>query len=259
MSAPSHYDALGVTPGADLGEIRSAFERLSSVFDSSSLALYALVGAEEGEVEARRIREAFRILSDPDSRAEYDASLGLEPAEIELTDEDIVSSVSLAAASADGSTSPPASPRAAPAQEEPVEATAGLVPLTDSVENEDPAAKDESVMAVAMVTKGDSFDEAPEAAATGEGEAPADPLQIDPDTEFTGALLRALRESKGFSLKDIAGRTRIGAGHLHNIEEEAFDLLPERVFLRGFLLSYARELKLDAARVADTYLRRRGR
>jgi len=250
VSARSHYDALGVAPGADSNEIRSAFERLSSVFDANSLALYALVGAEESEGEARRIREAFRILSDPEARAAYDVSLGLEPAEIELTDEDIVSSVPLDAASAGGPASPPASPRVEPAREEPaeVEATAGSVVSPDVVAKEEPGAAIDSSEETLEV-----------AAAGGEAEAPADPLRIDADTEFTGALLQALREAKGLTLKDIAGRTRIGAGHLHNIEVEAFDLLPERVFLRGFLLSYARELKLDAARVADTYLRRRGR
>ncbi len=78
-----------------------------------------------------------------------------------------------------------------------------------------------------------------------------------PDTIFTGSVLRELRKARGLSVEEIARRTRISAGHLVNLEEERWADLPERVFLRGFLTAYARELRLDAARVCDTYLARR--
>lgn len=247
MRAPSHYDALEIAPGASAAEIRAAFDRLSSVFDAGSLAVYALIGTQEGEGELRRIREAFRVLGDPAARAAYDVAHGfpgVAPVEvrveapaptgevepdgaIELTDADIISSVPLEAAQA-----PPESP---PEDPEPV---AAAQPAEAVQADEAPAPVDEETAHPAEAK-------------------PAAALRIDEDTEFTGALLRALREAKGLSLKDIAGRTRIGTPHLQNIEDEAFDRLPERVFLRGFLLSYARELKLDAARVADSYLRRR--
>ena len=76
-------------------------------------------------------------------------------------------------------------------------------------------------------------------------------------TEFTGALLRRLREGRGLSLEELCRRTRIKPSHLQHLEEERFAQLPERVFLRGILAAYARELRLDPARVCDSYLRRR--
>lgn len=76
------------------------------------------------------------------------------------------------------------------------------------------------------------------------------------DTEFTGDLLRRIRESRGIELIDIAQRTKIGAAQLRAIEDERWDLLPAPVYVRGFLVEYARCLRLDPAQVARTFLDR---
>ena len=80
--------------------------------------------------------------------------------------------------------------------------------------------------------------------------------KLGPDTEYTGELLRRIREARGVGLRELATRTRITLGHLENIEAEAYENLPERVYLRGILTAYARELKVDGARLAETYLAR---
>lgn len=80
--------------------------------------------------------------------------------------------------------------------------------------------------------------------------------ELGPDTEFSGGLLRRVRESRGIDLREIATRTKVGQAHLTAIEEEAFDELPPLVYVRGFLVEIAKYLKLDPAQVARTYLRR---
>jgi flagellar biosynthesis protein FlhG len=75
-------------------------------------------------------------------------------------------------------------------------------------------------------------------------EAPA----VDADTEITGLLLRQLRESRRLSLDEVATRTRIRRAHIESIELEDFNALPERVFTRGFVLAYSRELGVDPER-----------
>lgn len=96
----------------------------------------------------------------------------------------------------------------------------------------------------------------PPATAVSMGGAEADLPTLDPETVFTGDLLRRIRLARGLTLEQIAARTRIGTGHLENLEAERWELLPERVFLRGFLVAYARELRLDANQVCRTYLER---
>ncbi len=87
--------------------------------------------------------------------------------------------------------------------------------------------------------------------------APAmQPPVAAPATEFTGDFLRRFREGKGISLETLSHRTRIRRMLLESLEAERFDTLPERVFVRGFVLAVARELGLDAERVWDGYGRR---
>lgn len=84
---------------------------------------------------------------------------------------------------------------------------------------------------------------------------------VSADTEITGGLLRQLREARGISLNDIAARTKVGASHLRSIEEERWEGMPAEVYLRGFLVEFARYLRLDVAHVTHSYLHRyrRGR
>src|SRR6185436_1519806 len=80
--------------------------------------------------------------------------------------------------------------------------------------------------------------------------------EISPVTEFSGALLRQIREAIGVELREIAERSKIGMAYLSALEGEAFGKLPAAVYVRGFLAEYARALGLDAERVKQTYLAR---
>ena len=72
-------------------------------------------------------------------------------------------------------------------------------------------------------------------------------LDIPADAEFNGELLRRVRESRGLTLQTLAERTRISAKHMDNIEADRYEALPATVYLRGMLMSVARELGLDPA------------
>ncbi|MEM7139142.1 MAG: helix-turn-helix domain-containing protein [Myxococcota bacterium] len=96
---------------------------------------------------------------------------------------------------------------------------------------------------------------ATEAAAIDPSELPPPPT-ITPDTEFSGALLRAVRESQGTGLEQISDRTKVGTHYLRYIEEEAYEALPAAVYVRGFVTEFAKCLKLDPEQVSQTYLRR---
>jgi flagellar biosynthesis protein FlhG len=80
--------------------------------------------------------------------------------------------------------------------------------------------------------------------------------EIGPDTEFTGPLLRKVRESQGIELTEISSRTKISKAHLVALEEETYDNLPAIVYVRGFVTELAKYLRLDPAQVQRTYLRR---
>ena len=75
-------------------------------------------------------------------------------------------------------------------------------------------------------------------------------------TTWSGEVLRKLREARGISLQQISERTKVTRHHIENIEGDRFEMLPASVYLRGILLSVARELRLDGQKVARSYLER---
>lgn len=75
------------------------------------------------------------------------------------------------------------------------------------------------------------------------------------DLERPGAYLRRCRDRLGLSLREMTERTRIRG--LADIESEEFRSLPPEPYLRGFLLSYARELGIpELEALTESYLDR---
>src|SRR5262245_30282168 len=57
-------------------------------------------------------------------------------------------------------------------------------------------------------------------------------------TDSLGPYLRALRESRGGSIEEMARATRIGGSRLQALEREQFSELPAPVFIKGFIRAY---------------------
>jgi flagellar biosynthesis protein FlhG len=84
---------------------------------------------------------------------------------------------------------------------------------------------------------------------------PPAPL-ITPETEFTGALVRAVRESQGLDIRSISERTKISSHYLEAIEADEYGALPALVYVRGFVTEMAKCLRLDPEQVSRTYIQR---
>ena len=63
--------------------------------------------------------------------------------------------------------------------------------------------------------------------------------------ESIGEFFRQVRETKGLTIEEVASKTRIRADFVRALEEGNFAKLPDQVFARGFVRSYARSLGLD--------------
>lgn len=80
--------------------------------------------------------------------------------------------------------------------------------------------------------------------------------ELSAATEYSGPLLRQIREARGVELREIAERSKVGMAYLQALEGEVFAKLPAAVYVRGFLVEYAKVLGLEVERVKDTYLAR---
>jgi curved DNA-binding protein CbpA len=94
--------------------------------------------------------------------------------------------------------------------------------------------------------------------------APPPAPQLDAIEEFEkeegdrydGARLRRSRLRQGLEIDDVARQTKVNPTYLRFIEEERFADLPARVYVRGFVISYASCVGLDANAVATSYIQR---
>ena len=63
--------------------------------------------------------------------------------------------------------------------------------------------------------------------------------------ESIGEFFKQVREAKGLTIDEVASKTRIRTDFVKALEDGNFAKLPDQVFARGFVRSYARSLGLD--------------
>jgi hypothetical protein len=205
----------------------------------------------------RRIEEAKLVLLDPVARAGYDARLssGTPLPHTGHTDDSTPTVAATAppefgvpatmAVPEPERQAEPAPPPVQPAPVlAPVPAPPVLVPAAVPVATPIPSA--------ALVAPAPSV---PVAQAPAEAPARAVANAAFPEpAQWTGEFLRRAREARGLTMVQLAERTRITRHHLMNVEADAYGSLPAGVYLRGIIMSMARELRLDGQKVARSYL-----
>jgi hypothetical protein len=218
----NYYELLEVGPQATSQEIHKAYERVRRVYEPNSMALYSLFSPEETAIITQRIEEAYRTLVYEDNRKRYDAQLRGQD---ELPD-------------------------MPPLPFEPVY----------KYHHPEPIHQPRQVQSALTLPSENRYLTSPEL-----------PLQqptpqtnvLEPITpvskfiaDFTGPAIKMLREQHGLTLRNIADTTKIGTRYLECIEEELFNKLPARAYIRGFLMLYAKALGCEPDRMASDYLKR---
>jgi cytoskeletal protein RodZ len=74
-------------------------------------------------------------------------------------------------------------------------------------------------------------------------------------TANIGTALREARERGGLTLEQLSRATKISVPTLQRIEQNDIHELPSRVYVRGFLTAYAREVGLRADDIVQRYFR----
>ena len=73
LEEQDHYEILEIPRGASPGAVERAYRLARTTFADDSLALYSVVDPRDAESIRQRVEEAYRVLSDPAARHEYDA------------------------------------------------------------------------------------------------------------------------------------------------------------------------------------------
>ena len=107
--------------------------------------------------------------------------------------------------------------------------------------------------------KSEKLPETPESPMEKKTYLPFSEISIDlGEGPYRGKMLKQIRERMGVELNTISMETRIPLKILANIEEEKFEQVPARVYLKGFLRGYARCLGLDSEKVVEDYFNSMG-
>ena len=70
-----------------------------------------------------------------------------------------------------------------------------------------------------------------------------------------GSVLKSMRESRHLTIDQIAAVSKVGGRFLKALEEDRHEALPGRVFARGFLIEYARAIRVSDTELVERYLR----
>lgn len=73
---------------------------------------------------------------------------------------------------------------------------------------------------------------------------------------FSGLTLHRIRKKLEIDLADLAYATKVSKFFLHAIETEDYKTLPQEVYIRGYVMSYAKCLSLDPDKVVNDYMKR---
>lgn len=78
--------------------------------------------------------------------------------------------------------------------------------------------------------------------------------QVTSEKQFTiGQQLQDARNNKGFSIEYVAGKLHLRGQVISLIEEDAFEKLPEPVFIKGYLRAYAKCVEVDPTPLIELY------
>jgi curved DNA-binding protein CbpA len=213
----NYYELLEVSYRATAQEIHKAYERVRKIYDPNSIALYSLFSPEETEKIRQRVEDAYRTLIYDENRRDYDRTL-----------------------------------RDIPLPPEPQQPELRYQPRPVSATARTPRMAEPTVSAAE-----------PRAAQPQHQQAPAQPpapvtTQAVPAeiTEFTGPVLKMMREQRGLTSRNVADITKLSGRYIEGIEDEAYKKLPARAYLRGFLVLYAKAIGYESDRIVIDYMKR---
>lgn len=213
----NYYEVLEIETNANPQQIENAYIRARNAYSGDSVALYSLMTKEECDVILGQIEEAYSVLGFPEKRREYDRLRGFNQ-----------------------------NGTATPKYNDKIHVVSTIEDRKDSIQYENFGSNliEAKVSKITAQKKfGLEYDENADME-----------RKIREATDFSGTLLKEIREYKNVTLDRMAEMTRISKTHLTALESEDVAKLPADVYVRGYVYQYAKVLKLNPDQVAQSYL-----
>ncbi|MCO5143672.1 MAG: helix-turn-helix domain-containing protein [Oligoflexia bacterium] len=237
----SLYEILDVSFNASPDTIRHAYIKAKNAYNRDSLAAYSLYSAEESKDILSEIEEAYTILSDVDSRKKYDDSHGIissdsynssyRSSSVTFSKNEAREEITSASTEYQSSSTTSNAPTA----------TAGNMSHIDRILQTQESKSANPVMKNYLKIESQKND-------------PEMEERINKCENVSGGFLRSVREYKNVTLDQMIDILKISKNYLTALEEDQVEKLPANVFVRGFVIQYARALKLNHEKVSSSYM-----
>jgi len=249
----SYYEILDVSLNANPEIIRTSYIRAKNAYNRDSLAAYSLFDKEESRRILDEIEEAYSILSDSEKRRQYDESHGIVSSE-SVYDAYHRGNHAVAAFSRDSMNQEgngdrftfeddPFRKQAQAERQANAKAAGGQAPLSPI----------EKLKALQDIGQTPSSARSYQISRSFEAD-PAMEERIQKLENVNGSFLRAIREYKRISQDEIINILKISRNYLTALEDDDVSRLPANVFVRGFVIQYAKTLRVDHEKVAAAYM-----
>lgn len=223
----NYYEILEVSENATRKEIVDAYQRAKSVYSKDSMALYSLYSDEDSSDMINLIEEAYQVLINPQRRELYNREHNIN------SHRSVVNIIF----------------------DKPGELGRSFVETPsfgDPDSNyEDPKINKAAFKAYVSVSKQEASKKAPEYKPDEKMET-----RIRSEEDFNGHFFTEVRKYKNMNLGYLSSVTKVAVYHLEALEREDPNALPARVYVRGFVKSYARSLGLDVEKAVTAYMKR---
>jgi curved DNA-binding protein CbpA len=246
----NYYEILDVSLNANPEIIRTSYIRAKNAYNRDSLAAYSLFDKEESKRILDEIEEAYSILSDSEKRRKYDESHGI------VSSESVYESYhrgnhAVAAFSRENLAKEDQGDRFT-FEEDPFRKVSEKS-KADAASNSNLSPIDRLKASQDSTKLGNSIAKTPSIFRSFEPN-PEMEEKIQKCENVTGAFLKEVREYKKLSQDEIMNILKISKNYLNALEEDDFKKLPANVFVRGFVIQYAKALKMDHEKAATAYM-----
>ncbi len=215
----TYYEMLGVQRGSSAQDIRAQYEKLRAVYFSQNPLMRDMFDADSLFVYTRLLESVYQNLMDPDIKREYDMGGGQAP---ETLDQSLPEGFDLR-----------------------------------EVIRKYNRQKKSAPKLVKRDVFGREAEDSPSISEKFDEQDPNAMFEKYRGEPVTGAVLKALREELGLTLKAVCEKTRISHVVVKAIEAGDHKNLPAMTYLKGFLRSYCRLLRLseeNTVRVIDDFV-----
>jgi curved DNA-binding protein CbpA len=259
----SYYEILDVSFNANPEIIRTAYIRAKNAYNRDSLAAYSLFDKEDSKRILDEIEEAYTVLSDSEKRRKYDESHGIVSSE-SVYDSYHRGNHAVAAFARDALAAEADLGGRFSLEQDPFRKQADLAAPREPA----PAAGAPAASAPQAAPQQSPLERLRTMQDLSQGPTSTRNYQIsrtfEPSPEMeerirkcenvSGSFLRSVREYRRVSSDEIMNILKISKNYLNALEEDDVARLPANVFVRGFVIQYAKALKLEHEKIANAYM-----